>query len=312
LIFAVAEKGTPAAVAVASCGSAFSRAERAGGVAVLSFQSRVVWGHVGNSVAEFALRRIGVDVWPLDTVNLSHHPGHGASRGKTRPAEELDELVAGIAEIGVLDQCQAVLSGYLGTVENGRVALRTVATLKVLRSDALYCCDPVMGDRDTGLYVNEDLVRFFRDEALAAADILTPNQFELETLTGTPLLTLPSVLAAADRLRVCGPPMLLVSSLMLSDRTDEIGTLLVCDGDAWLASTQWLPLRAHGAGDLLAAQFLARRLRHEEPDVCLSGAVAATFAVLAATGEAPELRLVAAQDAMAQPDEAPVSLRRLR
>ena len=281
-------------------------------MAILSFQSRVVWGHVGNSVAEFALRRMGVDVWPLDTVCLSHHPGHGRPRGKVRAAEELAELVAGLAERGVLDDCEAVLSGYLGSVENARVMLQTVAALKARRPDALFCCDPVMGDHDTGLYVDAGLVRFFRDDALVAADILTPNHFELETLVGTPLPTLARVLAVADGLRARGPSLLLVSSLAVGGRMEEMSTLLVCDDGAWLATTPRLELRAHGAGDLLAAQFLARRLRNEDPAACLAGAVAATFAVLETTGDAPELRLVAAQEAMVRSQTRPVSMRRLR
>ena len=282
------------------------------GVAVLSFQSRVVWGHVGNSVAEFALRRMGVDAWPLDTVCLSHHPGHGPTRGRVRPAAELSELVAGITERGILQQCRGVLSGYLGTAENGRVALRSAEALKALRSDALYCCDPVMGDRDTGLYVSDELVRFYRDEALTAADLLTPNHFELETLAGMPLPTLGSVLDVTDRLRTAGPSTLLVSSLAIGESSETVHTLLVEEHGAWLATTPRLDGSAHGAGDLLAAQFLARRLSGDAPAGCLAGAVAATFAVLQGTGSAPELRLVAAQDAMVRADTRVVSLRRLR
>lgn len=281
-------------------------------MAVLSFQSRVVWGHVGNSVAEFALRRMGIEAWPLDTVCLSHHPGHGPARGRVRPAAELSELVAGITERGVLDQCRVVLSGYLGTAENGRVALRAAQTLKALRPEALYCCDPVMGDRDTGLYVSDELVGFYCDEALAAADLLTPNHFELEMLAGTPLPTAESVLQVADRLRTAGPSTLLVSSLAIGESTETIHTLLVEADGAWLATTPRLAGTAHGAGDLLAAQFLARRLRGEAPAGCLTGAVAATFAALQGTGSAPELRLVAAQDAMVRADPRAVSLRRLR
>ncbi|HYN38271.1 MAG TPA: pyridoxal kinase PdxY [Rhodospirillales bacterium] len=281
-------------------------------MAILSFQSRVVWGHVGNSVAEFALRRTGVDVWPLDTVCLSHHPGHGRPRGRVRPADELADLVAGLDEAGALAGCHAVLSGYLGTRDNGRAVLATVARLKALRPDALYCCDPVMGDHDAGLYVDAGPVSFFRDEALPAADILTPNHFELETLVASPLPTVDSVLAAADRLRADGPSMLLISSLTESVANRQIGTMLVAADGAWLATTPRLALRARGAGDLLAAQFLAQRLRGEGSAGCLTAAVAATFAVLEATGNAPELRLVAAQQAMACPVSHTVSLHRLR
>jgi pyridoxine kinase len=229
-----------------------------------------------------------------------------------RAAEELAELVTGLIEGGVLANCRAVLSGYLGSVENGREVLQAVAALKAQRPDALFCCDPVMGDHDTGLYVEAGLVRYFRDDALVAADMLTPNHFELETLGGMPLPTLAQVLAAADGLRARGPSLLLVSSLAIGATTGEIGTLLVCDDGAWLATTPRLALRARGSGDLLAAQFLARWLRHDDPAACLSGAVAATFAVLEATGDAPELRLVAAQEAMVRADERPLSLRRLR
>lgn len=281
-------------------------------MAILSFQSRVVWGHVGNSVAEFALRRSGIDVWPVDTVCLSHHPGHGRPRGKVRAAEELAELVTGLREVGVLANCRAVLSGYLGSVGNGEEVLQAVAALKAQRTDAVYCCDPVMGDRDTGLYVEAPLACFFRDKAVAAADILTPNHFELEALVGMPLPTLAQVLAAADALRTRGPSRIVISSLALDGTSEELGTLLVCDEGAWLATTRRLALRARGAGDLLASQFLVRWLRQDNPAACLSGAVAGTFAVLQETGDAPELRLVAAQEAMVQADERPLTLRRLR
>lgn len=280
-------------------------------VAILSFQSRVVWGHVGNSVAEFALRRTGTDVWPLDTVCLSHHPGHGRPRGRVRTAAELAELVEGLDDAGILKGCRAVLSGYLGSAENGRVVLDTVARLKRRRADALFCCDPVMGDHDVGLYVDERLVRFFRDEAIAAADLLVPNHFELEMLAQSPLPSLDAVVAAGDELRAHGPSTLLVSSLTTVG-SDEIGTLLITGDGAWLATTPRLPLPARGAGDLLAALFLARWLRDAGPQQSFAGAVAATFAVLAASLDAPELRLVAAQQAMADPPAGPVRLHRLR
>ena len=281
-------------------------------VAILSFQSRVVWGHVGNSVAEFALRRAGIDVWPLDTVCFSHHPGHGRPRGRVRKPEELAELVEGLDDAGVLAGCRVVLSGYLGSAENGRVVLDTIARLKHTRSDALFCCDPVMGDHDVGLYVDESLIRFFRDEAVPAADILLPNHFELETLVQAALPTLDAVLAAGDRLRMQAPSTLLVSSLVDVGGAESVGTLLITGDGVWLATTPRLPLPARGAGDLLAAQFLARWLRGDDPACCLSGAVAATFAVLAATGEASELRLVAAQQAMMDPPTEAILLRRLR
>ena len=281
-------------------------------MAILSFQSRVVWGHVGNSVAEFALRRAGVDAWPIDTVCLSHHPGHGRCRGRVREPEELAELVRGLEDVGALWRCRALLSGYLGSWRNGEVVLDAVARLKRGRPDALFCCDPVMGDHDVGFYVDDGLIRFFRDRAVAAADILMPNHFELQTLAGAELPSPAAVLAAADRLHARGPQVLLVSSLPDADGQGRLGTLLSTGEGAWLATTPRLPMPARGAGDLLAAQFLARWLRDGEPPQCLAVAVAATYAVLAGSVDTPELRLVAAQQAMAAPPLDPVVVRRLR
>jgi pyridoxine kinase len=274
-------------------------------VAIISFQSRVAFGHVGNSAAEFALRRVGQDVWPIDTVLLSNHPGYGTWRGRTRSATELAELVEGLALLGVLPQCWAVLSGYLGSEENGGVVLAAVDRVRAARTDALYCCDPVMGDRDCGLYVDDTLVRFFRDRALSSADIVTPNHFELGVLAGAPLPSLESVVAAAHALRRRGPRIVLASSIIAAERPVEcIDTLAVTETDAWLATTPWLPLPAKGTGDLLAALFLARFLETGEAADALTQAVAATFAVLERTAAEPaarELRLGAAQDALTAP-----------
>ena len=170
-------------------------------MAILSFQSRVVYGHVGNSMAEFALRRLGHDVWPIDTVSFSNHPGYGTWRGRITPAAELAALVEGLAALGVLPRCRAVLSGYLGSEENGGTVLDAVEQVRAVRPASLYCCDPVMGDRDSGLYVADSLVRFFRDRALFSADIVAPNHYELEVLAGRPLPGLDDVLAAAQELR---------------------------------------------------------------------------------------------------------------
>ncbi|MBK8211633.1 MAG: bifunctional hydroxymethylpyrimidine kinase/phosphomethylpyrimidine kinase [Rhodospirillales bacterium] len=141
---------------------------------------------------------------------------------------------------------------------------------------------------------------------------MKPNHFELETLVGRALPTLAQVLTAADALRAQGPSLLVILSLTSDEISGGMSTLLVCDEGAWLASTRRSTLRARGAGDLLASQFLARWLRQDNPAACLSGAVAATLAVLEETGDAPELRLVAAQEAMVRADDRPLTLRRLR
>jgi pyridoxine kinase len=275
-------------------------------VAILSFQSRVVYGHVGNSMAEFALRRLGHDIWPIDTVSFSNHPGYGTWRGRITPAAELAALVEGLAALNVLPRCRAVLSGYLGSEENGGTVLDAVEQMRAARPVSLYCCDPVMGDRDSGLYVADSVVRFFRDRALFSADIVAPNHYELEVLAGRPLPGLDDVLAAALELRARGPGIVLVSSVVSAAQgADRIGTLAASDG-VWLVTTPRLPLTARGAGDLLAALFLGRYLdRHDVADA-LARAVASTFTVIERTAGEPaarELRLVAAQEALCAPTQ---------
>lgn len=282
-------------------------------MAILSFQSRVVCGAVGHAVAEFALRRTGWDVWPIDTVVLSNHPGHGSWRGGVRPAGELTRLVDGLDILGVLPGCQAVLSGYLGSAENGEVVLDAVARVRRVRPDAPWCCDPVMGDRDTGLYVAEPVAAFFRTQA-THADILTPNHFELEILVGQPLPSLAAIVSAVASLRSAGPRLLLVSSLETEDLPQgRIGTLLASDAGTWIAETPRLPLAAKGAGDLLAALFLARWLETGKAETAVQRAVAATLAVLRRTADKSntyDLALVAAQQALESPPQ-DVNVRRL-
>jgi pyridoxine kinase len=287
---------------VASCG-AFSMAVAP--VGVLSFQSRVVWGHVGNAVAEFALRRLGLDCWPIDTVCFSNHPGYGSHRGRIREAGEIADLVEGLAAIGAFSSCRAVLSGYLGSAANGRAVLAAAARLKGERYGALWCCDPVIGDRDDGIYVAPDLVRFFTEEAVPAADILTPNHFELEVLAGRPLPELADVLAATAALQARGPKLIVVSSIITRETpAGTTGTLVDGAKGAWLVETPFRPLAAKGSGDLLAALFLGRRLQGETPFGALEHAVAATFAVIERTLAEPaarELAIVAAQDCLPHP-----------
>ncbi|MBK8174017.1 MAG: pyridoxal kinase PdxY [Rhodospirillales bacterium] len=286
-------------------------------VAILSFQSRVVYGHVGNAAAEFVLRRVGRNVWPIDTVTFSHHPGYGAVHGPVRGATELADLIEGLAGVGVLAGCAAVLSGYLGARANGNVVLDAVQRVRALRADALFCCDPVMGDRDTGVYVEDSLIAFFRDVAVPCADIVTPNHFELELLVERPLPALADVMRAAEDVRARGPACIAVSSIMTpcdaQARPARIGALIATDEGAWLAMTRLLAHPARGAGDVFTALLLARLLAGDHPAEALQWAVSSVFSLVETTALAGsrELLLVAAQDALAKPRRA-AAIERLR
>jgi len=272
-------------------------------MAVLSIQSSVAYGHVGNAAAVFCLRRAGVDVWPVDTVAYSNHPGYGAYGGRVRGADEVAEVVDGLNAIGVLSRCRAVLTGYLGDAAAAAV-LRAVATAKTANKDAFFCCDPVMGDREGGRYVTDEVAHAVCDTLVPAADVLVPNHFELETLAGRPLATLADTVAAADQLRASGPGTVVVTSLETEGTTDgEIANLLVTGDGAWMVVTPRLPLRAKGAGDALAALLVAGLINGQPPVAALERAVSSVLAVIEATVTAGdrELRLIAAQDALVAP-----------
>ena len=271
-------------------------------MAILSIQSAVAYGHVGNSAAVFPLQRLGHEVWPVDTVQLSNHTGYGGSRGRAWDAETLAEVIRGIRERGAFQRCDAVLSGYLGEAALGEVVLAAAAQVKAANPAAIYCCDPVIGDDHSGVFVRPGLVEFFRDRALPAADIITPNRFELALLAGAAVASLPDALAAAAALRRRGPRLVLATSLA-GTTADEIAMLAAGDDSAWLVATPRLPLVANGAGDLAAALFLGYWLRRRDAASALGDAASAIYAVIDATwrsGEA-ELQVVAAQDTLVSP-----------
>ena len=271
---------------------------------ILSIQSSVAYGHVGNSAATFPLMRMSVEVWPVLTVHFSNHTGYPGWRGPLLRAEDVAEVVRGIDERGVLERCDAVLSGYQGAGDVGEVILDAVALVKSRNPRALYCCDPVLGDVGRGVYVRPGIPELMRDRVVPAAEIITPNQFELELLTGLPSRTLPEVLAAADAARALDPRVVLVTSVVHEDaEPDTLDMVAVSAQGAWRVTTPLLPRTFTGAGDLTAATFLASYLRSGDVPAAVAATAAVVHGVLevtVASGQ-PELQLVAAQDLIAAP-----------
>ena len=268
---------------------------------VLSVQSRVAYGHVGNAASVFPLQRLGIEAWALDTVAFSNHTGHGRWRGSVVAAAAVAEIFDGIADLGVLDRCDAVLSGYIGAAETGPVLLDIVERVRMANPRALFCCDPVIGDIDTGSYVTEGIAEFFRDRALAAADIITPNRFELEYLTGRTIGSIEEAAEVAAELRRLGPSIVLVTSLDLD--AEDIAMLAAGPDGAFVVETPRLPVMLNGCGDVAAALFLARLLRGESLSDALALTAAAMYAVIETTValDRHELALVAAQNELASP-----------
>ena len=270
----------------------------------LSIQSSVAYGHVGNSAATFPLQRLGHEVWPVPTVVFSNHTGYGAWRGPLLPPDDVRAVVTGIAERGVLATCDGVLSGYLGGPGICEVVVDAVAQVKAANPAATYTCDPVMGNATSGCFVDPAIPPIIREQVVPVADIITPNQFELGFLTHTEPDDLASTLESADIARGLGPATVLVTSFLRPDGPDDTIEMLAVTGDgAWSVRTPRLPMKANGSGDLTAALFTAHLKETGSAADALASTVSSVYAVLAATLESGEreLRIVAAQDAIAHP-----------
>jgi pyridoxine kinase len=271
---------------------------------ILSIQSHVAYGHVGNSAAVFPLQRIGVEVWPVHTVQFSNHTGYGAWRGRAFSGEAIRAVIEGIDERGVLGECDGVISGYLGSADIGEAVVDTVGRVKGANPAARYCCDPVIGDVGRGVFVRRGVPELIRERALPIADFATPNQFELDFLTARTTTTLAEALAAIDALHALGPRVVLVTSLRVDDTPADAFDLVASDGiERFRLRTPLLPLTINGAGDLIAALFFAHHLSTGSAAEALSLAASSLFGVLSRTAEqgSREMLLVEAQQEFVTP-----------
>ncbi|MFE1645081.1 pyridoxal kinase PdxY [Microbacterium sp. P01] len=271
---------------------------------ILSIQSAVAYGHVGNSAAVFPLQRIGVEVLPVNTVNFSNHTGYGQWRGPLIAPDDVRDVITGIEERGVFPEIDAVLSGYQGGEGIGDVILDAVARVKAANPSAVYACDPVMGNAKSGCFVAPAIPELLRERVVPAADIITPNQFELGYLTRTDPDTLESTLESVELARAMGPRTVLVTSVERPDRpADTIEMLVVDDAGAWIVQTPLLPMKANGSGDVTAALFTAHLGRTGDAADALARTVSSVFDLLEHTHRSGEreLQLVEAQEFYAHP-----------
>src|SRR3984885_9126431 len=275
---------------------------------ILSIQSWVSYGHVGNASAVFPLQRLGANVWSINTVQFSNHTGYGHWTGQVYSGESVRELVDGIEARDVLKQCDAVLSGYMGDAAIGAAVLHAVERVRHANPAAMYCYDPVIGDTDTGVYVRPGIEEFLRDQALPRADIATPNRFEVERLTGLDCSTLEmakiAVTRVAEGMRPDGPRCVLMTSLETDTTPGDHIDMMVAEGGAFhLLRTPRLPVSVNGAGDAIAALFLFHRLSTGNAVKAMEEAGSAVHGLLRRTAEAGsrEILTVAAQDEFVSP-----------
>jgi pyridoxine kinase len=271
---------------------------------LISIQSHVAYGHVGNSAAVFPLQRMGVEVWPVHTVQFSNHTGYGDAKGQVFDAGLIRDVVAGIEARGVLSECDGVLSGYMGGADIGAAILDCVETVKRANPSARYCCDPVIGDVGKGVFVRKGIPEFIKTKAMPLADIVTPNQFELDYLSGRGSTTLSDARDAIKAVHDLGPRAVLVTSVHTDETPEgEIDMLASDDTGLFRLRTPRLDLVANGAGDAIAALFFAHYLRLGKIGEALAHAGSAIFGVLEKTAEAAanEIQVVLAQDQIVNP-----------
>jgi pyridoxine kinase len=271
---------------------------------VISIQSQVAFGHVGNSAAVFPMQMHGIDVIAVPTTLLSNRPGYATIRGRVLDAPLVADLLLGIEERGAVDSCKMILSGYLGSPEIAAVVADFVARARARNPTLLYCCDPVLGDRDRGLFVQADIPPLVRDRLCPLADLITPNHFEFEWLCGTKATTTGQVIAQAQALLARGPSTIVVTSAELADTPDgEIETLAIERSRAWRVRTPKLPISPSGTGDLFAALLVAARVRGSNTPDALGHAASAIFAVLERTAArgTEEMRIVESAELLAHP-----------
>jgi pyridoxine kinase len=275
-------------------------------VNILSIQSHVAYGHVGNSAAVFALQRVGCEVWPVHTVQFSNHTGYGGWKGEVFAAGMIDAVVEGIAERGVLASCDGVLSGYVGSVEIGAAILRAVARVKAANAGAVYCCDPVIGNRRRGVFVQRGVPEFFRERAIPLARIITPNHYELDRLIGDDSVDMAQVVSAIGLMHVRGPAAILVTSVEVNETPPGHIDIVASDGAAqYLVRTPKLAAAGNGAGDVIAALFLCHFLRSGSGSVAeaLAWSTSSVFGLLKRSGGEAEIALIAAQGELVAPSE---------
>lgn len=274
---------------------------------VLSIQSHVVYGYAGNKAAVLPMQLLGMDVWPLNTVQFSNHTQYQKWKGMVIPKEQIAEITQGIAEIDALHECDAVLSGYIGAAEQGQEILNTVQRIKSLNPNALYFCDPVMGHPDKGCIVAPGVAEFLIHDALPQADILAPNLIELRELTGLKVEDFSGALKAIEHLLSRGVKKVLVKHLSkVGKDSSKFEMILATTAGIWHISRplhEFVGREPVGVGDLTSGVFLANLLNGMDDVSAFEHTANAVNDVMSATQRAGkyELQIVAARREIMQP-----------
>lgn len=273
---------------------------------ILSIQSHVAYGYVGNKAAAFPLQRLGYDVMPVNTVQFSNHTGYGHWTGDIFSAAHVQSVIDGITARGIISETSAILSGYMGSAELGAVIVKTVREWREQNKKLIFCCDPVLPGADSGCFVRPEIAQFIKTEAINVVDILTPNQFELSFLSDTPIHHFSDVLHACQKLHVRGPKIILVTGLSYEGMpSGQLQMLVSSPAGQWTINTPYLPMKTvpNGTGDLTAAIFLAKYLEAHDVVKALEHVAASVYEICKKTMDLGqrELAVIAGQESIVHP-----------
>ncbi|QYK02752.1 pyridoxal kinase PdxY [Shewanella psychrotolerans] len=272
---------------------------------IISIQSHVVFGHAGNSSAVFPLQRMGMEVWPIHTVQFSNHTQYQQGwTGRAFSADHIDELICGIDNIGKLSDCEAILSGYQGSAEQCQAIVNTVNKVKAKNINAIYVCDPVMGDPEKGCILAEGITEQLVSQIMPIADVIVPNQFELSQFTQMEITNLEQAKSACEKALTLGPKMVLVKHLHSS--SDDVFTMMLAtQSGCYICQRPHLAFDKQpvGVGDLISALFTGGLLKGMTPVAAFEHATSASYGVLKVTHQDHhwELQTIKAQNELVLP-----------
>ncbi len=268
-------------------------------MSVLTIQSRVASGYVGNAAAVPALQALGVEAVAIDTAHLSNHPAHGSFEGGTSSSAAVAALLRGVETKHSRHGFAAVMTGYLAEIKTGRAALDAIRRLKSARHCGLYCLDPVLGDKGR-VYVDDGLIDQFRKDALPMADIVVPNAFESGLLLNTDEPTLETAPECLARLRLHGPARAVITGI---ETPNCIATIAGDDDGVWLVETERVDAPDSGAGDVFAALMVGHLVGGTDFPTAVARAVASVRDVLVLTEQIKktDLALVEGLDFLRRP-----------
>lgn len=234
---------------------------------IISIQSTVSTGYVGNNSASLAIQLHGINCVAIPTILLSSHTDKSVYYGETISKELFNKLAKGVLEIDIAKQTQYVISGYLKSQDIIDATAQLIQELKKQNS-ITYIYDPVFGDtRTDGLYIPKEQADYSMEKLLPLSDILTPNHFELEYLSGRNIANEKELVEAVKSHPLLSQKQIILTTAELSKNVNhQLEVILIERGVLTHFYSENIPVEVVGTGDLFTGVLSAQlTLGHSLP-----------------------------------------------